>query len=86
MVMTEPLAVLRWASPPPGIQDDHPRGTGQATAAGAAPSRDAEQASRAHPDEEQCDLLGVNEWHGGRCGSFAQLKELCESHQVVLAT
>ena len=28
LVMTEPLAVLRWASPLPDIQDDHPRDTG----------------------------------------------------------
>ena len=60
MVMTELLAMLRWASPPSDIQDDHPRDTGQATATGGAPSQDAEQASTAHPDEEQCDLLGVN--------------------------
>lgn len=28
------------------------------------------------------DLLGVNEAHGGRCRSFAQVVGLCRSHEV----
>ena len=61
MVMTEPLAVLRWASPPPDIQDDQPRDTAKQPrpeARGPVPGRRA--GVHSHPDEEQCDLLGVN--------------------------
>jgi hypothetical protein len=28
------------------------------------------------------DLLGVNELHGGRCRSLAQVAGLCRSHEV----
>src|SRR6266576_173843 len=29
------------------------------------------------------DLLGMNEWHGGRCWSLPQVKSLLRSHEVV---
>ena len=59
MVMAEPLAVLRWASPLPDIQDDHPRVPAKQPRPEACRPRKPSRRSE-HPDEEQCDLLGVN--------------------------